>query len=178
MTKHILQTERLRLREFETKDRDTLAKTLKDPAVMYAYEHNFDDADVLEWLEEQLARYAKYGYGSWVVELRETGEAIGQCGLSWQDADGRAVLEVGYLFQKEFWHNGYATEAAVACKNYAFQTLGATEVFSIIKWDNIASQNVAKRNGMEERGRFIKHYKGKDMPHIIFSVKREEDKTR
>ncbi|MEG1560447.1 MAG: GNAT family N-acetyltransferase [Clostridia bacterium] len=48
-----------------------------------------------------------------------------------QDYDGKSVIEVGYLFQKAFWHNGYAQEAAIACKKYAFEKLNANEVFSI-----------------------------------------------
>jgi RimJ/RimL family protein N-acetyltransferase len=96
---------------------------------------------------------------------------IGQCGLTMQSYKDRQVLEVGYLFQKTFWHNGYAAEAAIACKHYAFNTLKADEVFSIIRDTNIASQNVAKRNGMTQVDAFIKHYRSVDMPHFVFSVK-------
>ncbi|MDE7390580.1 MAG: GNAT family N-acetyltransferase [Lachnospiraceae bacterium] len=70
------------------------------------------------------------------------------------------------------WYNGYATEAAKACKKYAFEVLGVEEVFSIIRDNNIASQNVAKRNGMTYVESFVKHYRGIDMPHYVFSVKR------
>jgi len=84
----------------------------------------------------------------------------------------REVLEIGYIFQKEYWHKGYATEAAIACKEYAFTELNADEVFSIIRDTNIASQNVAKRNGMTITDTFTKHYYGIDMPHYLFSVRR------
>ena len=76
------------------------------------------------------------------------------------------------MLMKAFWHNGYALEAASACKKYAFERLDKDEVFSIIRDNNIASQNVAIRNDMEIHGRFIKHCYGIDMPHLIFSVKR------
>jgi RimJ/RimL family protein N-acetyltransferase len=76
------------------------------------------------------------------------------------------------MLETSFWHNGYAIEAAIACKEYAFEKLNANEVFSIIRDNNIASQNVAKRNGMTVKGAFIKHYRSIDMPHLVFSVRR------
>lgn len=105
--------------------------------------------------------------------LKENGKLIGQCGLTMQDADERQVLEVGYLFCKDYWHIGYATEAAKACKKYAFEKLGAKEVYSIIRDNNIPSQNVAKRNGMTVCGKFVKHYYGMEMPHLLYKVENE-----
>jgi len=96
---------------------------------------------------------------------------IGHCGLSMQPCEDREVLEIGYIFQKAYWHKGYATEAAIACREFAFEKLNADEVFSLIRDTNVASQNVAKRNGMSVRGSFVKHYYGIDMPYYIFSVK-------
>ena len=81
------------------------------------------------------------------------------------------VLEIGYLFRKDAWHQGYATEAAMACKAYAFETLRAERVCSIIRDTNLASQRVAQRNGMTVVDSFVKHYYGIDMPHLVFEVK-------
>lgn len=166
----ILKTERLYLREMEQTDYDSLCKILKDPLAMYAYEHAFSDEEVQNWLDKQRRRYQDYGFGLWAAIEKTTNEMIGQCGLTMQDCGGREVLEIGYLFQRKFWHNGYATEAAAACKKYAFEQLDADEVYSIIRDNNISSQNVAKRNGMTICGMFTKHYYGMDMPHLIYSV--------
>lgn len=170
----ILETGRLLLRELSPQDLPALCRVLQDEAAMHAYEHAFSLKEVNAWLNRQLERYEQYGFGLWAVLLRNTGEVIGQCGLSMQDCGGREVLEVGYLFERRFWHHGYAAEAARACRNYAFDVLGAEEVFSIIRNTNSASQAVARRNGMELRGSFVKHAYGADMPHLIFSVKKEE----
>lgn len=169
--KTILETERLILREMVESDFPLLSRHLQDAEVMYAYEHAFSDAEVQEGLEKQFQRYEQYGFGVWAVILKESGELIGQCGLSMQPCPDVEVLEIGYIFQKEYWHKGYAIEAALACREYAFAELGADEVFSIIRDTNIASQNVAKRNGMSVRGSFVKHYYATDMPHYIFSIK-------
>lgn len=171
--KIILETDRLILREMSQADFPDLCKILQDEEVMYAYEHAFSGAEVQEWLDRQLQRYREYGFGLWAVILKETGKMIGQCGLTMQDSGSGSVLEVGYLFQKAFWHHGYATEAAVACKDYAFTVLKATEVYSIIRDSNLPSQAVARRNGMTAHGTLVKHYHGMDMPHLLFSVVRE-----
>ena len=139
---------------------------------MYAYEGAFSDNEAQEWLDKQMQLYRDYSFGLWAVVLKETGDMIGQCGLSMQDCDGKQVLEVGYLFQKAFWHKGYAAEAAIACKEYAFDRSEVNEVFSIIRDTNIPSQNVAKRNGMTICGAFTKHYRNIDMPHLVFSVRK------
>lgn len=171
--KMILETERLYLREMEQSDFDSLCKILKDEETMYAYEGAFNDAEVQEWLDKQFSRYDKYGFGLWAVILKKTGVMIGQCGLTMQQWKEKELLEIGYLFQRSYWHKGYATEAAKACKKYAFEVLNADEVCSII-WDtNIASQNVAIRNGMIATDTWIKHYRGVDMPHNCYVIQKK-----
>lgn len=172
-----LETERLLLRKLEPTDFHAVCRILRDKEVMYAYEHAFSQEEAREWLDRQLKRYETYGdaYGLLAVILKETGELIGQCGITMQDWEGTQVPEVGYLFRKDFWHQGYATEAAIACRDYAFNELGLSEVFSIIRDNNYASQSVARRNGMTVRGRLLKHYYGLNMPHLVFSVRNREE---
>lgn len=169
----ILETERLLLREMKQDDFPALCRMLQDPEVMYAYAHAFEDWEVQDWLDRQLARYREDGFGLWAMIRRNTGEMIGQCGLTWQDCNGRRVLEIGYLLEKVHWHQGYATEAARACKAYAFDRLGAEEVFSIIRDTNLPSQRVAVRNGMQVVDQLVKHYYGLEMPHLVFSARRK-----
>ena len=131
------ETERLLLRELEYSDIDALSAILRDEETMYAYNGAFSENETLDWLERQLARYKKYGFGLWAVILKESGEMIGQCGLTMQPWKDKELLEVGYLLNKKYWHMGYATEAAKACKMYAFETLDTSEVCSIIRDTNI-----------------------------------------
>lgn len=168
----ILETERLNLREMNQADFNSLCSILQDEETMYAYEGAFSDSEVQEWLDRQLSRYQKWNFGLWAVILKETDEMIGQCGLTMQPWKDTEVLEIGYLFNRSYWHKGYATEAAKACKKYAFEVLQEDEVCSIIRDTNIASQNVALRNGMTVTDSWIKHYRGIDMPHYRYVVKR------
>lgn len=161
----ILETERLYLREMNQGDYQALCRILQDDETMYAYEGAFGSEEAQEWLDRQISRYRKWGFGLWAVVLKETDEMIGQCGLTMQPWKDGEVLEIGYLFNRTYWHRGYAVEAARACKEYAFEILGAEEVCSIIRDTNTASQKVAVRNGMSVKDSWTKHYKGVDMPH-------------
>ena len=167
-----MKTERLILREMNQEDFPALCAILQDEQAMYAYNGALNGTEAQEWLDRQLRRYRDDGFGLWAVCLKDCGEMIGQCGLSWQDAGGKRVLEIGYLLNRAYWHKGYAIEAAHFCKCYAFGGLNADEVYSIIRDTNYPSINVAIRNGMEVCGSFIKHYRGVDMPHLIFRAKK------
>ena len=166
----ILETERLILREMQPSDFDALCRIMQDEETMTAYEGAFSDEEVQAWLDRQLERYRKWGFGLWAVILKENGAMIGQCGLTMQPWKGEDVLEIGYLFERAYWHRGYATEAARACRVYAFDTLNAKEICSIIRDTNTASQNVALRNGMKKTDSWVKHYRGVDMPHARYVV--------
>lgn len=168
----IFETRRLYLREMNQGDFKALCSILQDEETMYAYEGAFNDREVQEWLDRQVLRYETWGFGLWAVILKETDEMIGQCGLTMQPWRETEVLEIGYLFNRTYWHNGYATEAARACKNYAFEQLKATEVCSIIRDTNFPSQAVAIRTGMTKRDRWTKRYRGVDMPHDRYVVQR------
>lgn len=172
--KMIIETERLFLREMTPDDLPVLRSMLQDDEVMASYNGAFSDEEVLSWLDRTLARYQKDGYALWAVVLKESGRMIGQCGLTNQEPKGKTLLEVGYLFLKEYWHQGYAIEAATACKEYAFSTIGADELYSIIRCSNRASIAVAKRLQMFCTEYFVKHYRGIDMPHFLYRIRRDE----
>ena len=130
MKEMILKTKRLLLRELKQDDFDDICKLLQDPIVMYAYEGAFSKKEVQEWLDKQLRRYQNDGFGLWGMIEKGSGELIGQCGLTYQEFNGQQVPEIGYLLRAEYWHKGYATEAAIACKEYAFNILNFDKVYS------------------------------------------------
>ena len=86
---------------------------------------------------------------------------------------GERVPEIGYLLARKYWHMGYATEAARACKQYAFETLGLPAVYSIIRENNLPSRRVAERNGMRVVDTLVKHYYGFVMPHLVYRVEKQ-----
>jgi RimJ/RimL family protein N-acetyltransferase len=160
------------MREMTDWDLPALKAILQDAQTMAAYEGPFSDAESEHWLRRQQTRYSGDGHGLWAVILRQTGQMIGQCGITWQDIDGQIVREIGYQFNRAFWHHGYAVEAARACRDWAFAELRTKELFAQVRDTNVPSMNVAIRLGMTIRSRFIKHYRGVDMPHYAFAISR------
>ncbi len=171
--KRIIETERLYLRKLVLSDLKTLKAILQDKEVMVAYEHAFSNQEVLDWFYKNRLRYQKDGFGLWAVVLKETDEMIGQCGITYQAYKDKQLIEIGYLFLKSFWHQGFATEAAIACKNYAFQILNAKEVYSIIRDNNVPSICIAKRNGMKKIDQIIKHYYSLDLVHDVYRIQNQ-----
>lgn len=94
-----------------------------NPDVMYAWEHGFSEDDVQKWIERQLIRYAKDSIGYFAVLQKASGQLIGQAGLMKTTMSGNEVVEIGYIFDNTYWHNGYATEAAESLIAYAFDNL-------------------------------------------------------
>lgn len=165
----LLETKRLYLREFNEDDFDDLAALLQDPQVMYAYEHDFSKQDVKDWLDRQIQRYRRDGFGLWAVILKANHKFIGQVGLSMQDYRGTQILELGYLLKKEYWHQGYAYEACCCCQNYAFYHLKQEHLHAIIKHDNYASIALAKKLGMQKEDEFLTTYYHGEMLHYLYT---------
>lgn len=168
--KTMLETDRLYLRELTFDDFYNLCETLQDALAMYAYEHAFSDDEVHEWLNKQMDRYTKDGFGLWGIIRKDDQKFIGQCGLSIQDIGNDKVIEIGYLLNRKYWHHGYAQECAIACRDYAFHQLHCDKVYSIIRDTNLASKQVAMRCGMSQVDNFTKFYYGVEMPHEIYCI--------
>lgn len=174
MKRIILETARLQLCEMSYSDIKSLALILQDENVMYAYNGAFNEEETMAWMQKQLQRYEDFGFGLWGVFLKDTNEMIGQCGITMQEYKTMQVPEIGYLFAYKYWHKGYATEAAIACREYGFNTLHFDALYSIIRDTNIASQKVALRNGMSSIDTIVRHYRRVEMPHIVFCCGKAE----
>ena len=166
---NILETPRLILREFSTNDLDALSAVLGDPETMRYYPAPLDRSGVQEWIARNRRRYAKGGYGLWAMVLKANGETIGDCGLTLQDVDGAAEIEIGYHVRRDYWGQGLATEAARASREHGFDKLEFDRLVSIIRRENIPSRRVAEKNGMSVWKEVIRA----NFPHLVYSVRRE-----
>lgn len=149
-----LETKRLILRELTSSDFDALYAVLGDSDIMRHYPYTFDEARVQRWIHKNQERYRVFGFGLWAMVLKESGELIGDCGLTMQNVHGVILPEIGYHVAKAHQRRGYAREAARVCRDWAFQSTPFQMLFSYMKQSNAASSAVAKSNGMHFLGEF------------------------
>ncbi|MEV4567921.1 GNAT family N-acetyltransferase [Nonomuraea sp. NPDC049419] len=141
-------TQRLTFREMTVDDLDDMAELLGDPEVMRYYPRPKTRDEALGWIEWNQRLYAEHGHGLWLITLQDTGEFVGNCGLTVQNVEGAIHVEIGYLVRADLQGNGYATEAAVACRDHARDALHLDRLIAIINPDNVPSQRVAEKLGL------------------------------
>jgi RimJ/RimL family protein N-acetyltransferase len=127
-----------------------------------------DPKNVLAWIEWSLDNYASFGFGLWALEDK-TGKFLGDCGITYQDVEGRRELEIGYHIIEDERGKGYATEAARACLDYGFARTAAPLICSIVDPRNAASSTVASRIHASRR-EFLR----RDEPMKLFYTMRRE----
>ena len=153
-----VRTDRLLMRRWRDADREPFAALNGDPETMRYFPATLDrpasDAmvDVIE------SRFELQGYGLWALELIATGQFIGFTGLNPKpgepDLPGAAGFEIGWRLIRPAWHHGYATEAATAALDVAFNRVGLAEIWSFTSVLNEPSQAVMRRIGLAESFRF------------------------
>lgn len=144
-----IETDRLSLRLMKTSDLDPLLEIFTDTRVMASFNTPpFTRIQMLEWLERNLHHQEIHGYGLFSVILRSKDILIGDCGLEHMELDGEQVAELGYDFRSDYWNQGFATEAASAIRDFAFQDLSLPSLISLIRVGNEASRRVSEKIGM------------------------------
>jgi [ribosomal protein S5]-alanine N-acetyltransferase len=161
----IAQTERLVLRHLHVLDHEPMLRVFGDREVM----RFGDGVQTGEWVRRWIASclqhyYQQWGFGPYAVVERRSREVIGYCGLVFfPDLDGQAEVELGYRLARSWWGYGYATEAALAVRDYALQTLCLKRLIALIDPANTASIRVATKLGMRyERPIMLEGYSHPD----------------
>ena len=162
-------TERLTFREMTADDFPLVASLLQDNEIMCFYPRPKSDDEVRGWISSTLGSYAEHGHGLWMLNLTEGGAFVGDCGLTRQLVDGEPVLEVGYRLLPHYQGKGHATEAALACVELAFGSMGATHVTAIINPANEPSRRVAERLGMALEKETVT---AKGLPIAVYGMRR------
>ena len=148
----MIETPRLLLRNYTLDDFDALYEILSDPETMQHYPAPYDEEKTRNWITWNLDNYEKYGFGLWAVVLKETGEFIGDCGITLQNIDGEILPEIGYHI-------------------HGFRNTQYDIFYSYMKYTNIGSWSTALANGMKK----VKEYPDpKNTISYAYAITREE----
>jgi [ribosomal protein S5]-alanine N-acetyltransferase len=151
---------------------------------MRHYPAPYDRAGVEQWIERNRQRYQDHGVGLWAMELKKTQDTevpdsnvqnevqkiIGDCGIILQEVEGEHLYEIGYHLRRDFWGQGLATEAAIACRDWALAHLKTQRLISLIRPENLPSCRVAERVGMT----IWKEVSWRGLLHHVYSIEKEK----
>ena len=144
------ETDRLILRPMTAEDAEFILELLNEPSFI----RNIGDRKVRSVEDAQgyisngpVASYARNGFGLYLVELKESHEAMGMCGLIRRNTLND--VDIGYAFLPRYWSKGYAFEAAMAMKQYAQDELGLNRLVAIVDPENLSSIRLLEKLGMK-----------------------------
>ena len=170
-----LESSRLILRQWKATDFEDFANLNADPTVMAHFPATLSKLESLQLAEKFQTIIAENGWGFWAVELKKNHQFIGFVGLQNQPTrfSFSPCVEIGWRLAQQFWHQGYATEAAQVCLKFAFEQLALEEVVSFTAMSNVPSQQVMQRLGMQYIKNFIHPALDVKHPlaeHLLYSI--------
>jgi RimJ/RimL family protein N-acetyltransferase len=153
---YILSTPRLGLRKWIDSDLEPFVRMNEDPEVMRYFPRPMTAEESKVFISRIEKFFHEHGYGLFALEVKATGEFIGYTGFAEPrfEAWFTPCTEIGWRLKREAWRHGYATEAARACLDYGFQTLGLDRVYSFTALSNTPSERVMQKIGMRRVGEF------------------------
>ena len=146
---HVLETERLALRQLTAEDAEFVLQLLNEPGfIRFVADRGLrTTADAEKYIAEKITpSYTEHGFGFYVVELKATGDRIGICGLVKRET--LEVPDIGYSVLERFWGKGYAREAAAAVLDYGRNVLGIPKIAGVTAPDNVSSIKVLESIGL------------------------------
>lgn len=163
--KFITTTKRLFLREFILEDAANFYHLNKDPEVIrYTGDSPFLSIQEAEDFIKNYSTYRDYGYGRWAVCEKENQQFLGFCGLKYHPVE--KITEVGFRFYQKYWNQGFATESALACIHFGFSNLHLPTIYAHAHIDNVASQRVLEKCGLQ----FVKEFTYDNQPTYFYGI--------
>lgn len=151
----MIETKRLSIRKFVTADVEEFFEILADPQTMQFWPKPYEFDGAQAWIDRNLQSYAEQGVGRYVIVLRDEQRIIGDCGILKMQLAGEEVNDFGYIIHHPFWRKGYAEEAAIAVRDYAFEQLKLPMLHANMPWNHYGSIRVAEKLGMRKIREFI-----------------------
>jgi RimJ/RimL family protein N-acetyltransferase len=149
----VLQTERLALRRLSPDDAEFILDLLNQPSFLrYIGDKGVRNTEeAINYIQTgPVASYEQHGFGLYLVQLKETGSAIGICGLLKRDT--LPDVDIGFAFLPAYWSRGYALESAEAVMKYGQEKFGLKRIVAITSLENDSSIRLLEKLGMKFEG--------------------------
>jgi [ribosomal protein S5]-alanine N-acetyltransferase len=163
----LIPTRRTILRPYTGTETPLVLPIFSDPTTMSFWPEPLDEETVATWIERNARSFETTGLGRMMVEDRETGAIVGDCGIMRAEIDGRMENDLGYIIHHPYWGAGLATECALACLQYGVSRLGLRRVVANMPHDHVASIRVAERLGMALE-RTFSNSRNRDIPTHLY----------
>jgi len=146
-----IESKRLLLRRWQESDIEAFISMNADTTVMRYFPAPLSAEETTTFYDSIQQEFSEYGYGLYAVEEKDSGCFLGYIGFHWSrfDMDFCPCVEIGWRLEERYWGKGYATEGAIACLKHGFEKLGFDEVVGFTAVENIASQRVMQKIGMQ-----------------------------
>lgn len=165
----VLETPRLLLRTYDEGDLGALHEIVSDPVTMQFWPQPFQLGATKSWLSRALASYREHGLGRWAVMAKESGRLVGDCGYLRVEVAGVLEVDLGYIFAKDVWGRGLATEAASACLHHGLFALGLPRVVANMEARHLASRRVAEKIGLRFEREF-RNARNRGLPTCVYAT--------
>ena len=165
---HIIEGDRFYLREYQESDFDDLCEIYADPENMKDFGEVYSKEKVKHLMDWTFQNYRRFGFGFWAIIDKNSGEFIGDCGLSMQKIDGEWLPEIGYHIKKQYHNKHYASDAAKLVKEYIFKYYTYPRLYSYTNKGNVGSVKVMQNNNMS----FLKEYSEDGETYVVYAVDR------
>ncbi|HEX5316833.1 MAG TPA: GNAT family N-acetyltransferase [Candidatus Kapabacteria bacterium] len=162
----MIETARLRLREYTLDDLPAQYRILSDPSTMKFWPQPYTVEGTRSWIDRSISSYSANGFGRYAIILRESGDQIGNAGLMRTEVNGKLEVDLGYIIHANYWRKGFGLEAASAVLNYGTER-GIDRIVANMAHDNLASRRVAERLGMTKELEF-KNSRNRDILTYLY----------
>jgi ribosomal-protein-alanine N-acetyltransferase len=165
----MIETQRLFIRKFTPEDLQEFSGILADPQTMSFWPNPYSQDGAKTWIDRNLQSYVDYGFGRYIIILQNKQKIIGDCGILKMKLAGEEIYDFGYIIHHPYWRKGYAEEAAIAIRDFAFAHLNLPELHANMPWNHYGSIRVAEKIGMKKIREFINE-RNRNIQTMLYAI--------
>ncbi|MGM0104081.1 hypothetical protein IGI89_003338 [Enterococcus sp. AZ141] len=166
-----LESDRMKFKEINSENKGLLKAIIQDKnLMMLGWGKTYSESEVDLWVEKIISQYGEYGTSYYFIDKKDTAENIGIVGILPTCIENKEVFEIAYIVKEEFQGNGYATEGIRELIQHFFQKQEGKEVLAQFVPENVSSEKVAKKLGMNYKFSYQRDYNDEIKEHIVYGI--------